>query len=218
MSETAFFVKNGDEFHIRWFTPRAEVNLCGHATLAAAYVLFYLLGYEKELIRFQSRSGMLSVLKSGSLLTLNFPTDKLEPVEISHELLKCFDKKPDEIYKGRDDFMFVFRRQEDIESIKPDFAHISTFEGRGIIITAKGNETDFVSRYFAPFFGIDEDPATGSAHTSLTPYWAGQLNKTKLTARQLSERGAYLECAYLDERVEISGECKLYLKGEIYLK
>lgn len=217
LSETAFFVKTEKGFQIRWFTPKVEVPLCGHATLAAAYVLFELLNYDKNLIHFQSKSGELTVSKNDNWLTLNFPTDKIERIEISDELLKCFDKKPNEIYIGREDFMFVFSEQKDIENIQPDFTRIAQFENRGIIITARGNDTDFVSRYFAPYFGINEDPATGSTHTTLTTYWATQLNKTELTARQLSERGAYFKCKYLNERVEICGQAKLYLIGEIYL-
>lgn len=218
LSETAFFVKEGDGFQIRWFTPKAEVDLCGHATLATAFILFGLLNYKKEKVSFQSRSGLLTVTKNDNWLTLNFPADTVEQIAITDELLQCFDKKPVEGYRGRDDFMLVFSSREEIEKIKPDFKKIAQFDKRGIIITARGSDTDFVSRYFAPAFGIDEDPATGSAHTTLTPYWSKKLGKKELNARQLSERGAFLKCRLLNNRVEISGQAVLYMTGEILIQ
>ena len=178
-------------------------------------MLFELLNYNKEIISFQSRSGILTVEKLKNWFTLNFPTDKIEKIEITNELIQCFNKKPIEIYKGLADFMFVFSNQKEIEKMNPNLDHIAKFKNRGIIITSKGNETDFVSRYFAPAYGINEDPVTGSAHTTLTPYWSKQLNKKELTAKQLSERGGFLKCKLLNDRVEISGHATLYLKGEI---
>ena len=216
LAETAFYIPEGNGFHIRWFTPKAEVNLCGHATLATAYVLFDVLNYQSNSVSFESRSGLLTVTKNKNMLTLNFPTDNIQPVEVNDALLKCFDLKPVEIYSGRDDFMFIYNSQSEVENIKPDFNAIAGFKKRGIIITAKGNDFDLVSRYFAPAFGIKEDPVTGSAHTTLTPYWTKKLGKTELTAMQLSERKGFLQCKYLDDRVEISGEAKLYLVGEIF--
>jgi PhzF family phenazine biosynthesis protein len=217
LAETAFYIPEGHGFHIRWFTPKAEVNLCGHATLATAFVLFELLNYQGNAVSFQSRSGELKVTKNKNMLTLNFPTDKIQKEEINESMLKCFDKKPVEVYSGRDDFMFIYNSQYEIENIKPDFNSIAAFKKRGIIITAKGNDCDFVSRYFAPAFGINEDPVTGSAHTTLTPYWTKKLGKTDLTAVQLSERKGHLKCKFLDDRVEISGEAKLYMTGEIFV-
>jgi PhzF family phenazine biosynthesis protein len=218
LAETAFFVKTGEDFHIRWFTPKAEVDLCGHATLAAAFVLLECLGYEKDSISFQSRSGLLTVSKNNSWLTLNFPADRTTQIDISPMLSSCFDKIPIEAWKGLTDFMLVFESQEDIESIQPDLQEIASLKARGIIVTAAGNDCDFVSRFFAPAVGINEDPVTGSAHTTLTPYWSRRLNKTALTARQLSERGGYLKCELLqDGRVEISGQAALYMKGEIFI-
>ena len=214
LAETAFFIKTDNGFHIRWFTPKAEVDLCGHATLATAYTLFELLNYKQDVISFQSRSGILTVKKQNDWLTLNFPVDKIEKTGTDPFHL-CFDKEPIEAYQGLADFMLVFSDQQSIETMKPNLEQIAKFEKRGIIITAKGNDTDFVSRYFAPAYGINEDPVTGSAHTTLTPYWSNKLGKIILTAKQLSQRGGFLKCSLLNDRVEISGQAALYLKGEI---
>jgi PhzF family phenazine biosynthesis protein len=214
LAETAFFIKAGNDFHIRWFTPKAEVDLCGHATLATAYTLFELLNYKQNVISFQSRSGILTVKKNNDWFMLNFPVDKIEKTETC-QFLQCFDKKPIEAYQGLADYMLIFSDQQAIESMKPNLEQIASFEKRGIIITAKGNDTDFVSRYFAPAYGINEDPVTGSAHTTLTPYWSKKLGKINLTAKQLSQRGGFLKCSLLNERVEISGQAALYLTGEI---
>lgn len=217
LAETVFYVKDDDQFQIRWFTPTVEVDLCGHATLAAAFVLFNHENYTGDLIHFYSpRSGALTVTKSGALLTLNFPTDVFEPVELSGNITDCFNIKPRLAFKGKTDYMLVFDKEEEIRNVIPAFDHISKLKGRGVIITSKGDAVDFVSRFFAPQSGIIEDPVTGSAHTTLTPYWAKVIGKTELTAMQLSERTGYLECRYLNDRVEISGQGKLYLIGEIY--
>lgn len=218
LAETAFYVKDGDRYQIRWFTPAVEVDLCGHATLAAAYVIFNLENYKEEEINFYSpRSGILTVTKKGDLLTLNFPADIFGPVELTTEMKECFDLQPHQALKGKTDYVLVFDKEDDIRKIIPYLDKISKLKGRGVIITSKGNEVDFVSRFFAPQSGINEDPVTGSAHTTLTPFWSAQLGKTELTALQLSERMGYLECKYLNDRVEISGKGKLYLSGEIYL-
>lgn len=218
LAETAFYVKMENQFYIRWFTPTVEVDLCGHATLAAAFVLFNHENYEGNVIHFFSpRSGELTVTKNGELLTLNFPTDIFENVPLTNEIFNCFDLKPKQAFKGKTDYLFIYENEEDIKNIKPVFEEISKLESRGVIISAKGNNVDFVSRFFAPQAGIAEDPVTGSAHTTLTPFWAKQLNKTELTAIQLSERTGYLQCKYLNDRVEISGQGKLFLKGEIEL-
>ena len=215
LAETAFYVKTVNGFHIRWFTPKSEVNLCGHATLATAFVLFEIEGFQGDEISFESRSGILTVTKKGNKLTLNFPVDKIEKIELTEDFKACFDRTAQEVYKGKDDYMMVFSSQREIESLKPNLSEIAKYESRGIIVTAKGDEVDFVSRYFAPAFGIDEDPVTGSAHTTLVPYWAKRSGKFSFTARQLSERKGYLECELIGDRVEISGEAVLYLKGEI---
>ena len=215
LAETAFFVKEGDGFRIRWLTPKSEVDLCGHATLATAYVIFNHLDFRAPTIAFESRSGRLSVTRNGEWYTLNFPTDRLERGEVLQAYSSCFGKQPLEAYRGRTDLMLVFSSRDDVEAITPDFSKMAELRERGVIVTAKGTDTDFVSRFFAPEVGINEDPVTGSAHTTLTPYWSGRLGKKELTARQVSERGGYLKCKLLGDRVEISGQAAFYLSGEI---
>ena len=218
LSETAFYVKKGDNFEIRWFTPTVEVDLCGHATLATAFVLFNHENYTESTIQFYSPgSGKLTVTKNGDLITLNFPSDNFEQIALTDEIRNCFNLMPISAYKGKTDYLLVFENEEEIIEIQPDFNEISKLNVRGVIVTAKGNEVDFVSRFFGPQVGVNEDPVTGSAHTTLTPYWSKQLNKTEMTAIQLSEREGYLQTKYLDDRVEISGEGKLYLTGEIFI-
>lgn len=218
LSETAFYVKDDTEYQIRWFTPTMEVNLCGHATLAAAFVLFNYENYQNKLINFVSpRSGLLTVKKQGDLLVMNFPSDILKKIDSFSELTNGFEIVPNEVLKGKSDYMFVFENEDQIKGITPKFNEIAKLNSLGVIVTAKGDNVDFVSRFFAPQCGINEDPVTGSAHTTLTPYWAKQLGKNELAAVQLSERRGYLKCNYLDDRVEISGHAKLYLTGEIYV-
>jgi PhzF family phenazine biosynthesis protein len=219
LSETVFFVKNGKTYDIRWFTPTVEVDLCGHATLAAAFVLFEYEGHKDDTIHFySSRSGGLSVVKNGAMLTLNFPTDEILEMTITPELSTGFDIIPEAIFKGKTDYLFIYATEEDIKNIIPAYDSIRKWPVRGVIVTAPGINTDFVSRFFGPQTGVNEDPVTGSAHTTLTPYWANRLNKNEMTAAQLSDRGGFLKCTYLDERVAISGFAKLYLKGEIYFE
>jgi PhzF family phenazine biosynthesis protein len=218
LAETAFYLFQNSTCHIRWFTPTMEVDLCGHATLAAAYVLFNLENYGGKEIDFHSKSGILNVRKTGDYLTMNFPADSLRKVELTVDLQSCFDLKPFELWKGKTDYMFVFKNEDQIRNIKFDLNKISQIKGRGIIVTAKGKECDFVSRFFAPRSGINEDPVTGSAHTTLTPFWSKRLNKNELTAIQLSPRRGFIKCRDKKERIEISGKAKLYLKGEIILK
>jgi|SRR5688572_4414209 len=219
LAETAFYVQQGDQFEIRWFTPAVEVDLCGHATLATAFVLFNHEEYTKDTIQFYSaKSGILTVTKNGELLTLNFPTDKFEAVALTDQLLKCFNLKPISAFKGKSDYLLLFSNEEAILNIQPNFNEIEKLDSRGVIISAKGNHVDFVSRFFGPQVGIKEDPVTGSAHTTLTPYWAKQLGKTELSAIQLSARKGHLQCKYLNDRVEISGRARLYLKGEIFIE
>ncbi len=219
LAETAFYVKQDERYVIRWFTPQVEVDLCGHATLAAAFVLFNCENYVGDTINFYSpRSGELHVRKNSDLLTLDFPADEFHTTPISNEILLCFDKQPLEAYKGKTDYMLVYEKESDIRDILPHFEAISALKARGVIITAKGEDVDFVSRFFAPQSGIIEDPVTGSAHTTLTPYWSEKLSKTEMSAIQLSERKGYLQCTFLGNRVEIGGHAKLYLSGEIYLQ
>lgn len=219
LAETAFFVKQEDRFEIRWFTPKVEVDLCGHATLAAAFILFNIENHDGSIIQFYSpRSGILEVSKMEDLLSLNFPADIFKPIDITTELSSAFDIEPLEAYRGKTDYMLVFKSENDIMQAVPDLQVIESLPARGVIITAAGDHVDFVSRFFAPQSGIDEDPVTGSAHTTLIPYWSKRLSKVNLKAVQLSQRKGFLECRYFNERVEISGKAKLYLSGEIYLE
>jgi len=217
LAETAFLIKAGEDFHIRWFTPSTEVDLCGHATLASAFVLYHYEGYSGDHIRFHSRSGLLTVSRQGDSLSLNFPADQLREVDLSPELTAGLDPKPVKAFRGKTDYLLVFERETDIRDLRVDLNRLSQIRARGIIVTAPGEEVDMVSRFFAPQSGIDEDPVTGSAHCSLTPYWAERLGKSKLTAIQLSARKGWLECELLGDRVLITGQAKAFLKGDIML-
>lgn len=217
LAETAFVVRNGNRYEIRWFTPEVEVALCGHATLASAYVIFRYHEPEARLISFYSpQSGPLAVEKGpDGLLVLDFPADPPTEVDPQDGINKALGPAPVKTYKGNTDYMLVYDGQEDIESLRPDFFLLNKVDARGIIVTAPGKEVDFVSRFFAPRAGINEDPVTGSAHTTLIPYWAGRLGKEQLTARQLSRRGGFLQCESLGNRVRIGGKAVQYLIGEI---
>lgn len=216
LAETGYFIRKGTEYEIRWFTPTVEVDLCGHATLAAAHVLFNYEGHVLDEIIFNSeRSGRLVVRKEESGLTLDFPTDIISKVELTTDLLRSFHIKAKEAYKGKSDYMFVFNSEKEISELLPNLDVITKLDARGLIATAKGDDVDFVSRFFAPQSGINEDPVTGSAHTTLTPYWAKVLGKEELTAIQLSERKGHLKCKLLGDRVEISGHAVTYMFGEI---
>lgn len=220
LSETAFFVplEQPDTFHLRWFTPKAEVQLCGHATLAAAFAIFNCLKINRsERLSFQSLSGWLHVQRAGDWLTLDFPADRLRPAEMPMEARDAFHLTPMEVFLGREDYLLVFDSEADVLSLDPDFRALARIPARGFIATAPGTESDFISRCFFPAFGIDEDPATGSAHTTLTPYWAGRLGKNSLTAIQRSERQGYLRCTLQKDRVLISGQAVLYLEGRFDL-
>ncbi|NOR74884.1 MAG: PhzF family phenazine biosynthesis isomerase [Draconibacterium sp.] len=217
LSETAFFIQSKNGFQIRWFTPTAEVDLCGHATLATAHVLFNHLNYSEKEIQFESRSGILKVRKENKLIILDFPSSIVSEIEIPDNLKSAFNIQPKKCLKGRDDLMFIFENENDIISLKPNFPKISESKTRGIICTSQSKNYDFVSRFFAPAVGVNEDPVTGSAHTMLIPYWAGTLNKNKLTAKQVSIRGGILHCTNLNTRVEIGGKAITYLVGEIII-
>ena len=216
LSETAFTVPAEDCFEIRWFTPEIEVELCGHATLATAHVLFTYLDHPGDHICFDSiHSGRLTVKRDGDLLTLDFPADRMEEMVVPELIVTALLTPPLKAFRGKTDFLFVFASESEIETMEPDFGLLAQVGGRGVIVTAPGNDVDFVSRFFAPQSGINEDPVTGSAHTSLTPYWAKVLGKMRLTARQLSSRGGELICEDKGERVEISGHAVTYMKGEL---
>jgi len=217
LAETAFAVPNGDAYELRWFTPELEVDLCGHATLATAFTLFNYHGHTKNTLRFISpRSGELLVVKNtdGSM-TMDFPTDEVTTIEPLTALNEAIGLHPIKTFKGKTDYMMVYKTQEEIEAIRPNFHLLDQLDCRGVIVTAPGTEVDFVSRFFAPQCGIPEDPVTGSAHTTLAPYWAMELGKTLMSAKQLSLRGGDLTCEYLGKRVKISGKAVCYLIGEI---
>lgn len=214
LSETAFYVPNNEGFHIRWFTPASEVKLCGHATLATAFVLFNILAYKGDSITFDSLSGPLYVYRKESLLTLDFPAQVPDRCEAPTDLIKGLGKRPLECLCSKD-HIAIFEREEEITNIVPNFDHLKRLNLQGVIISAPGREYDFVARFFAPKYGILEDPVTGSAYTQLTPYWADKLNKTQLKAKQVSARGGELFCEHKGDRTLISGAAVKYLEGEI---
>lgn len=217
LSETAFFVAQKNGFGLRWFTPTSEVDLCGHATLATAHVLFHHQGYGEPSISFFTKSGKLTVFKEGSdRYAMNFPAKELQPELVPEpvkEGLPGVEFK--ECFKA-DDYLLVAKTEAQVRNLKPDFRLLSEVDSRGIIVTAPGEQVDFVSRFFAPRVGVPEDPVTGSAHTMLTPYWSRRLKKNELQAKQVSARGGHLVCRMEgDNRVVISGQACTYLKGEI---
>jgi PhzF family phenazine biosynthesis protein len=217
LSETAFFIPTGDGFHIRWFTPTSEVDLCGHATLASAYVLFNILGYKGDKVVFDSRSGVLTVTKDDEWLVMDFPVQPPVLCEIPQEIVKAFDEAPLECLKS-EDYMVVFEREMDIETANPDFEQLKKLDLRGVIITAKSSGYDFITRFFAPKYGVPEDPVTGSAYTQLAPYWASKLGKKRFNVKQVSIRGGELSCEIVDDRVLISGKAIKYLEGKIKIE
>ncbi|RJP61142.1 MAG: PhzF family phenazine biosynthesis protein [Melioribacteraceae bacterium] len=216
LSETAFFVKKDNQYHIRWFTPTIEVDLCGHATLASAYVIFNFIEKEINQIVFESLSGNLTVFREDEFITLNFPARPPKKIFTSDLHLKCLDVEPKEVLLSSKT-LFLLNSENEVLNAVPNFDEIKKLDSDGLIITAKGENCDFVSRYFAPHAGIPEDPVTGSAHTALTPYWSKKLNKRKLQAKQLSKRGGELFCEDLGDRINISGKAVLYSIGEIDL-
>ncbi len=222
LAETVFFVPSssspaaskGSDYHIRWFTPAAEINLCGHATLASAFVLFNMLGYKKTSIVFHCLSGKLVVTKEKDIISMDFPSWKPERFSEHPEGLEqaLGVKEIVGVYKNRD-LLVELDREEDVKNAAPDFTLIKKM-GYKIIITAPGKQVDFVSRFFAPTFGVDEDPVTGSAHSQLIPFWSEKLGKTKMEAKQLSQRGGHLWVEQRGDRVQMGGECVFYMKGE----
>ena len=214
LAETAFTVRRDDDFELRWFTPTVEVDLCGHATLAAAFVLFNELSVRSDQIRFHSRSGVLTVSRERDLLTLNFPSRPATRCITPEALISGVGATPAEVFKTRD-YLAVFASEAEVRVLKPDFASLKSLDCLGIIVTAPGDDCDFVSRFFAPGAGINEDHVTGSAHCTLIPFWATRLGKNKFFARQISSRGGELFCEQVAERVRIGGRAVMYLRGEI---
>ncbi len=214
LSETAFFVPAQSGFHLRWFTPLAEVDFCGHATLASGHVLFDALDYEKQSVVFETRSGEMSVERSGKLYVMNFPAQPPRPCSPPKTLIEALGAKPTEVLAA-DDYLAVFESQAVVQSLAPDFARLGDLDLRGVIATAPGDDHDFVSRFFGPKLGIDEDPVTGSAHCELTPYWSKRLSKKQLRARQISRRGGDVLCEIAGDRVRLKGSAVTFMVGEI---
>ncbi|HEY2728181.1 MAG TPA: PhzF family phenazine biosynthesis protein [Parafilimonas sp.] len=216
LSETAFIIEEDDHYRIRWFTPVTEVKLCGHATLASAHIFYTELGHTKPEIWFESHSGMLKVIhKNLNTYTLDFPaTPPEQTTEIPEGLFEGLGIEIVPVFKTSFDYMVLLLSQQKIEDLNPDFSALAKVKARGVITTAKGNDSDFVSRCFYPQSGVNEDPVTGSAHTIMVPYWSKQLGKTSLRAIQLSKRRGYLDCELKGNRVLMSGNAVTYLKGE----
>ena len=216
LSETAFFVVQERPMHIRWFTPTTEVELCGHATLASAHVLYRHLEYREEPISFDSQSGPLSVIVEGDgLYTLDFPVDSLRPVPDDLGWKSYFDVPITAAYRGKTDYIFRVASEQAVRDVSPDFSALAKADGRGFIVTAEGEDCDYVARCFYPQTGINEDPATGSSQTSLALFWSSVLGKQKFTAKQLSSRGASFETELVEDRVLITGKAISYLVGTI---
>lgn len=217
LSETAFFVVEGERYHIRWFTPKVEVNLCGHATLATSHVIFNELKIEDAFIPFHSdRSGHLGVEKHGDKLVLDFPAYPVTEIEHSDELAKGVGITPAEVWESQENMVFLrAENEEEVRGLAPDMHALTQIGYDEVIVTAEGDDCDFASRMFAPRIGIPEDPVTGAIHCTLIPYWAGRLGKEKLFARQVSKRGGELFCELAGDRVKIGGNAVTYLKGEI---
>jgi PhzF family phenazine biosynthesis protein len=217
LADTAFFMPIGDDYELRWFTPELEIDLCGHATLATAHILFTLLGYEREVIHFHTlKAGTLTVHRNGDKYMLDFPSRAPEASEVPSGLIEAIGGKPAEILRSRDYFL-VYNTEAEVRALKPDFNSLRKIESIGFIATAPGENSDFVSRFFAPATGTNEDPVTGSAHCSLIPYWAERLRKENLHAYQISSRVGELWCQHKDDRVLISGKAVTFMKGEIYV-
>lgn len=213
LAETAFFVPREGDYELRWFTPTVEMDLCGHATLASAFILFSELGFRGDTVRFHSRSGILSVAREDGVLTLDFPLRPSVPCGMPEALIAGLGAKPVEVLKARD-YLAIFAKESEVRSLQPDFAALGRLDAK-VIVTAPGGDCDFVSRFFAPTFGVNEDPVTGSAHCTLIPYWSRRLGKTSLFARQVSQRGGELFCRLAGERVLIGGKAVLYSRGQI---
>jgi predicted PhzF superfamily epimerase YddE/YHI9 len=220
LSETAYFVRTGERFALRWFTPGCEVDLCGHATLASAYVLFHELGaawgVTGDTLRFDTKSGELAVRRDGQRLAMDFPSRPPGQVKVDPGLVSAMGGEPIEILAARD-YLLVYRLASEVRALAPNMEALARIDRFAFIATAPGEDCDFVSRFFAPAKGVPEDPVTGSAHCTLIPYWAAKLGKTSLQARQISKRGGELFCRLDGDRVEMAGSAALFLRGRIIL-
>ena len=216
LSETAFIVKKNDKFELRWFTPTSEIDLCGHATLAAAYVVFNHIESKLNRVKFYTKSGELVVKKRNSLLTMDFPARPAKYCNYPERLNEAINIKPEEVLKARD-YLLIYDNEKQIKKINPDFNKLKKLDTVGIIVSSRGEKYDFVSRFFAPSIGVNEDPVTGSSHTTLIPYWAKRLKKSDMIAYQYSKRGGTLYCENHKNRVSIAGNAVIYLKGNIFI-
>jgi len=215
LSETAFLLRDHDGFELRWFTPTLEVDLCGHATLAAAHVLFNIKNHSGPEIRFKTRSGQLEAIRNGHKIVLDFPADPPRPTAVIPGLFDALGLSEGLMYRGKTDLMVVVEDENTVLTLSPQFPQLRNFGDRGVIVTAPGKNSDFVSRFFAPGSGIDEDPVTGSAHCTMTPYWSERLGKTTLEAIQMSPRGGAVHCELVGDRVKLTGTAVTYLSGNI---
>jgi PhzF family phenazine biosynthesis protein len=214
LAETAYVIPGADPTPLRWFTPTFEIDLCGHATLATAHVLFRHHFPKADRFAFQTKSGILTVARDGDLLTMDFPARPGTPVTVNDALTGALGARPLEALLARD-LLAVFESEDQVRGLNPDFARLAQIEGMAVIVSAPGSQVDFVSRFFAPKAGVPEDPVTGSSHCTLIPYWAKRLGKTTLAARQISPRGGELRCELRGDRVLIGGAAVEYLVGEI---
>jgi len=218
LSETAFVVRCDQGYELRWFTPAVEVNLCGHATLAAAHTLFEHMGEAGGYVRFQTRSGELRVRREGGLLTLDFPQTPLVPTEVDLAICKALGATASEALIPRDapqSVLSVYEFEADVAALQPNFAALQAASAHCVIATAPGDDCDFVSRFFGPQVGVDEDPVTGSAHCALVPYWAQRLNQRSMAARQISARGGELACRLEGDRVFMTGSAVTFMQGRV---
>jgi PhzF family phenazine biosynthesis protein len=218
LSETAFFVPQDDGFGLRWFTPKIEVALCGHATLASAFVIMAILEPERSAVRFHTKSGVLAAMRAGNLYSLDFPARGLEAASDPDAVAAALGGRPVSVSLSVDRYMALYETADEVRALKPDFKKLlATRHGRAMATAPGDGSCDFVSRYFTPFAGIDEDPVTGSAHCTLVPYWAKRLGKRKLLARQISKRGGTLHCEDAGPRTIMAGQAQLYLEGFIHV-
>ncbi|MCW8836509.1 MAG: PhzF family phenazine biosynthesis protein [Rhodospirillales bacterium] len=212
LSETAFFVPKGDDFELRWFTPGVEVDLCGHATLATAHLILSRLERERDEVRFHTKSGLLTVVRDGGLLSMDFPSRPPAPCAPCAGLIEALGGTPEAVLAARD-YVVVYGNEDEVRALTPDMAGLMALDRFAVIATAPGRDCDFVSRFFAPAKGVPEDPVTGSAHCSLVPYWAARLGKDALDARQVSARGGAIRCRNDGDRVHLAGKAVLYMEG-----
>lgn len=217
LSETAFFAREGDGFGLRWFTPTVEVDLCGHATLASAHVIFNHLDSSKESATFETRSGALVARRDGERIALDFPSRPARAADAPEDLLAALNLRPREVLRSSVDYLVVYESEDEVRALRPDMARLVRVEAQGLIATAPGRDSDCASRYFAPRAGIPEDPVTGAAHCTLAPFWAARLGRAEIHARQVSARGGEVFCEDRGERVRLAGHAARYSEGFIYL-